>query len=305
MKRAHIAVDGASKGNPGHAGIGVVISDDAGKTVREISQYIGQATNNFAEYTALLRGLSEALDMGFTQASVQTDSELMAKQINGVYRVKNADMIQLFQTAMDLLGRFKSASVTHVLREKNKAADKLASAAAFSAGKPQSQEEKVGTAEETPMFCEKPAAPTAPPCPAPVDQPASRALRRRVGVHSQSRCQFVDITREVQEVVSDSGISTGICTVFVPHTTAGVTINENADPDVTRDIIDTLGRLIPKDPSYRHSEGNSDAHVKASMMGFSVQVFVEKGKLLLGTWQAIYFCEFDGPRMRNVFVRVD
>jgi len=90
----------------------------------------------------------------------------------------------------------------------------------------------------------------------------------------------------------------------VPHTTAGITINENADPDVPRDIMDTLERLVPRGAGYRHGEGNADSHVKASIMGFSVNVFVENGRLALGTWQAIYFCEFDGPRDRQVYVRV-
>ncbi|MHB1002076.1 MAG: secondary thiamine-phosphate synthase enzyme YjbQ [Armatimonadota bacterium] len=126
-----------------------------------------------------------------------------------------------------------------------------------------------------------------------------------MGVRTISRNQFVDITHEVQDVVSASGISDGVCVVCIPHTTAGITINENADPDVTSDMIDTLNRLVPQSDSYRHAEGNSDAHVKASMMGFSVTVFVENGRLLLGTWQGIYFCEFDGPRNRHVFIRVD
>ncbi|MHB1455442.1 MAG: secondary thiamine-phosphate synthase enzyme YjbQ, partial [Armatimonadota bacterium] len=93
-------------------------------------------------------------------------------------------------------------------------------------------------------------------------------------------------------------------TIFVPHTTAGITINENADPDVVRDLIETLNRIVPENGDYRHSEGNSDAHLKASMMGFSATIIVENGKLLLGTWQGIYFCEFDGPRTRHIFVKV-
>lgn len=121
-------------------------------------------------------------------------------------------------------------------------------------------------------------------------------------VTTKQRAQFVDITAEVQEVVSRAGMKQGICQIFIPHTTAGVTINENADPDVVRDIIAALEKLVPQSGDYRHSEGNSDAHIKASMMGFSLTVPVEQGRLVLGTWQGIYFCEFDGPRTRQVHV---
>ncbi|MHB0913798.1 MAG: secondary thiamine-phosphate synthase enzyme YjbQ [Armatimonadota bacterium] len=127
---------------------------------------------------------------------------------------------------------------------------------------------------------------------------------KKISVKTSARSELVDITRKVEEAVRESGLSDGICTVYVPHTTAGVTINENADPDVVTDIIATLNRLVPQDAGYRHAEGNSDAHVKASMMGFSATVLVEGGRLLLGTWQDIYFCEFDGPRQRQVYVRV-
>lgn len=120
-------------------------------------------------------------------------------------------------------------------------------------------------------------------------------------IRTQQREQFVEITDEVQRFVSDAGVQTGLVVVYVPHTTAGVTINENADPDVVHDMLLTLRRLIPKDAAgYRHGEGNSDSHVKASLMGSSCQVFVESGKLVLGVWQGIYFCEFDGPRTRTV-----
>lgn len=127
---------------------------------------------------------------------------------------------------------------------------------------------------------------------------------QRISVRTSARTEFVDITREVQDVVKSSGVSDGLCIVYVPHTTAGITINENADPDVVRDIIDTLERLVPRDARYRHIEGNADSHVKASLMGFSVSVFIENCRLALGTWQGIYFCEFDGPRSRNVLVQV-
>lgn len=115
---------------------------------------------------------------------------------------------------------------------------------------------------------------------------------------------LLDITRRVQDIVSESGVTTGICTVFVPHTTAGVTINENADPDVQHDILLLLRHIVRDLPEFRHGEGNSAAHVKASLMGSSVTVLVEGGRLRLGTWQGIYFGEFDGPRTRKVWVNV-
>ena len=121
-------------------------------------------------------------------------------------------------------------------------------------------------------------------------------------VRTQRRTQFLNITRQVESSAADSGIKNGIVTVFVPHTTAGITINENADPDVQSDIMDTLERTVPWDADYSHSEGNAAAHVKASIMGSSVQIVVENGRLQLGTWQGVYFCEFDGPRSRNVWV---
>ncbi|MDI6827807.1 MAG: secondary thiamine-phosphate synthase enzyme YjbQ [Armatimonadota bacterium] len=127
---------------------------------------------------------------------------------------------------------------------------------------------------------------------------------QRISVRTSARTEFVDITSEVQNAVKSSGISDGLCIVYVPHTTAGITINENADPDVTRDIIDTLERLVPRDARYRHIEGNADSHVKASLMGFSASVLVENCHLVLGTWQGIYFCEFDGPRSRTVLVQI-
>ncbi len=119
-----------------------------------------------------------------------------------------------------------------------------------------------------------------------------------------SREQFVEITSQVQEALAASRLESGSVTVYVPHTTAGITINENADPDVVHDMLLTLKRLVPKDAAgYRHAEGNSDSHVKASMMGSSCQVLIEQGRLVLGTWQGIYLCEFDGPRTRNVHVQ--
>lgn len=125
-----------------------------------------------------------------------------------------------------------------------------------------------------------------------------------ITIRTSRRSEFVDITAEVAQVVRESGVVDGVVTVFVPHTTAGVTINENADPSVVRDILSTLEKLVPAGVGYTHSEGNADSHIKASLMGSSVQVFVESGRLALGTWQGIYFCEFDGPRTRHIWVKV-
>lgn len=122
-------------------------------------------------------------------------------------------------------------------------------------------------------------------------------------VQSKSRTAFIDITADVQQFVSGKSMTDGLVTVFVPHTTAGVTINENADPDVTADMETVLDRMVPWSGGYRHSEGNSAAHVKASLTGSSAQVIVKDGKLRLGTWQSIYFCEFDGPRTRQVWLK--
>ncbi|KGK86469.1 secondary thiamine-phosphate synthase enzyme YjbQ [Clostridium sp. HMP27] len=116
--------------------------------------------------------------------------------------------------------------------------------------------------------------------------------------------QFIDITSIVQEEVSKSNVKDGIAVVFIPHTTAGVTINENADPDVVHDILLGLDKAFPEKNGYLHMEGNSHAHIKASLMGSSCSVIVENGKLKLGTWQGIYFCEFDGPRNRKFYVKV-
>ena len=122
-------------------------------------------------------------------------------------------------------------------------------------------------------------------------------------VRTTQHAQFVEITDEIQRVVSESSVQDGVCTVFVPHTTAGVTINENADPDVVADMIYALDKVVPwKDAHYQHGEGNTAAHVKSSMMGHSVHVLVRGGKLQFGTWQGIFFCEFDGPRTRKAWV---
>jgi len=125
-----------------------------------------------------------------------------------------------------------------------------------------------------------------------------------LAVRTSARTDLVDITRLVAAVVRKSGIDSGICFVYVPHTTAGVTINENADADVQRDLKNALDRLVPWEAGYAHSEGNSAAHLKASLTGFTAAVPVERGQMLLGTWQAVYFCEFDGPRERKAIVKV-
>lgn len=122
-------------------------------------------------------------------------------------------------------------------------------------------------------------------------------------VRTRERFEMIDITREVRSVLKKSGVRDGVCHVFVPHTTAAVTINENADPDVPRDILMELDKIVPLQDAYRHIEGNSAAHIKASLFGASGTLLVEGGSLVLGTWQSVFFCEFDGPRTRKVIVR--
>ena len=129
-------------------------------------------------------------------------------------------------------------------------------------------------------------------------------MNTEISVKSRSRNEFINITQEVQNVVNKSGIKDGVCHIFVPHTTAGITINEAADPDVVEDIQRQLDKIAPADGNYRHAEGNSDAHIKASITGSSQAVFIENGRLKLGTWQGIFFCEFDGPRNRKVWVKI-
>jgi len=124
-----------------------------------------------------------------------------------------------------------------------------------------------------------------------------------LNINTSSRTQFVDITCHVQDSLENLNINDGIVTIFIPHTTAGVIINENADPDVTADMEKVLNRMVPWTADYAHCEGNTAAHVKTSMMGSSLQVIVENGKLQLGRWQSIYFCEFDGPRTRKVWIK--
>jgi secondary thiamine-phosphate synthase enzyme len=124
-----------------------------------------------------------------------------------------------------------------------------------------------------------------------------------INVKSRSRNEFIDITEMVQDAVKDSGVKNGICYLYVPHTTAGITINEGADPSVQRDIKHALSRLIPHEMNYAHREGNADAHIKSTIVGASVNVIIDDGKIILGTWQSIFFCDFDGPRHRRIAIQ--
>lgn len=123
-------------------------------------------------------------------------------------------------------------------------------------------------------------------------------------VKTNSKIEMIDITRQVQDIVQQSKVTHGICIVFVPHTTAAITINENADPAVLKDIITELNKIIPLQDNYRHMEGNSAAHIKATLTGSSQTVIIENGELQLGTWQSLFFCEYDGPRNRKAWVKI-
>lgn len=125
-----------------------------------------------------------------------------------------------------------------------------------------------------------------------------------IHVSTASHLEMVDITARISEIVRSSGVDSGLCHVFAAHTTAGITVNENADPDVRSDILKAIGKVVPSNIKYDHSEGNSPAHIMASLIGPSETIIIETGRLVLGTWQGIYFCEFDGPRARKVYVRV-
>lgn len=125
-----------------------------------------------------------------------------------------------------------------------------------------------------------------------------------ITIRTSRQIEMIDITTKVQAAVQQAGVHSGVCTVFVPHTTAGVTINENADPAVVRDILMETDKIVPLRDDYAHGEGNSAAHIKSSLFGCSISVIIEQGRLRLGTWQSIFFCEFDGPRTRNVWVQV-
>jgi secondary thiamine-phosphate synthase enzyme len=129
-------------------------------------------------------------------------------------------------------------------------------------------------------------------------------IMETISVRSRTRVDFIDITSEVRTVVKDSNVGEGVCYVYVPHTTAGVTINENADPSVGEDIKTHLNELIPHHNRFTHSEGNADAHIKSTLVGCSATILVHDNTLLLGTWQGVFFCEFDGPRNRKVHVKV-
>ena len=127
---------------------------------------------------------------------------------------------------------------------------------------------------------------------------------RYINVKSRARTEFIDITEKVQEVLKDTGISSGICNIFVPHTTAAITVNEGADPTVQRDIQMFLNRMVPFEGDYQHREGNSSANIKTTLIGVSQTVLIDEGRLVLGTWQSIFFCEFDGPRHRRVALKI-
>ena len=127
---------------------------------------------------------------------------------------------------------------------------------------------------------------------------------REIKVVTRKRNEMVDITRDVQDVVEQEKIDEGVAIVYVPHTTAGITINEGADPSVQRDIVETLKKLVPETGNYNHMEGNSDAHIKASILGSSVTVLIKNERLVLGTWQHIFFYEGDGPRTRKVIIKI-
>ena len=127
----------------------------------------------------------------------------------------------------------------------------------------------------------------------------------KVDIKTSARVEFRDITARVRDIVAASGIENGVCYIFVPHTTAGITVNENADPDVVADIAAQLEAMVPQHNKYRHREGNSPAHIKAVLVGDAETLLIENGNLVLGTWQGIFFAEFDGPRNRHVYVKID
>ena len=126
----------------------------------------------------------------------------------------------------------------------------------------------------------------------------------KLEIKTSGHTQMLDITNLISRAVSDSGIKSGICTVFIPHTTAAVTINENADPAVVRDFTTEINKIVPWEDGYHHMEGNSAAHLKSSIIGFSEQIIIEEGRLLLGTWRGVYFCEYDGPRKWKVYLKI-
>ncbi len=126
----------------------------------------------------------------------------------------------------------------------------------------------------------------------------------KISIKTAKRIDLIDITDQIQNIVAKSKVKDGICFLFCPHTTAGLTINENADPQVKRDIINTLNKVVPENAGYSHTEGNADSHIKSSLFGSSLTIFVKDGQLAFGTWQGIYLCEGDGPRSREVWVKI-
>ncbi len=129
-------------------------------------------------------------------------------------------------------------------------------------------------------------------------------MTKSISLKSKSRNEFIDITANIRSIFNESGITSGMCLIYVPHTTAAVTINEGADPSVVKDVLNTLNKLIPHSGNYLHAEGNSDAHITTALVGSSQTIIIEGGRLPLGTWQSVFFCEFDGPRQRNVMVKI-
>ncbi|MFQ6066659.1 MAG: secondary thiamine-phosphate synthase enzyme YjbQ [bacterium] len=130
-------------------------------------------------------------------------------------------------------------------------------------------------------------------------------MLKRISLSTHSQTELINITSQVEEIVKETQVKEGTCRVFVPHTTAGILINEGADPSVKRDILNQLDKIVPWSGDYQHREGNSPAHIKASLVGSSETIFVEASRLVLGTWQSLYFCEFDGPRHRQVIVKIE
>lgn len=129
-------------------------------------------------------------------------------------------------------------------------------------------------------------------------------MLRTINISTSKQVELIDITRKIEKVIADSGVEEGIATIFIPHTTAGITINENADPDVVNDIVNEVNKIVPFDDNYHHFEGNSAAHIKSSFFGASETIIIDNAKLLLGRWQGIYLCEFDGGRNRKVYINL-
>ncbi|HOK33688.1 MAG TPA: secondary thiamine-phosphate synthase enzyme YjbQ [Fervidobacterium sp.] len=128
-------------------------------------------------------------------------------------------------------------------------------------------------------------------------------MLKTVEITTKKRIEFIDVTSIVRQAVTESGVRDGLCLVYVPHTTCGITVNEHADPDVVSDIISQLEKIVPESGNYNHIEGNSDAHIKASMIGSSESIIISDSKLMLGVWQGIFLCEFDGPRKRHLYIK--